>query len=590
MRYALLITLLCSCGEPTDEDDAGHDARVDLDASPPDDGGMSDGGMSDGGMSDGGMSDGGMSDGGMSDAGVDASTCTTIDCIAAPRPIAPLSTSTVTSQRPTFRWELPAGADGVGIEIYSDRACTAPILGELAPGSSYRPIAPLAPGVYFWRLRAVIGLTTATETSPVWQLRVGARDSSTDTSWDAAVDVDGDGYEDALVGVYGDDAMEVYRGGADGIATTSSQTLSEGILTTGWGIPIASAGDLNGDGFGDVAVGAIIPTMSTLAGGDSVHVFFGGASGLGETPVDLRSPELSSRFGAAIASAGDVNGDGYADLAIGASDSGRTGMPRNGEVFVYHGGPGGIASSFATRLTPEATVDFGAALASAYFDADGYGDLAVGSVGVLSLHVYRGGASGLSTTPTIVPAVAGIGAGNLATADVDGDGYADLVVVGLEDRTTVVTLVFRGGPAGISTTSSTRIVHSTTEGEGAYMTARGAGDVNGDGYGDVAVGLPFANGQQGFVFLHLGSAGGLITTPHETFTNIDDGGFRAGMSIAAGDLDRDGYSDLFIGAEDLLATIDLPFYAGGPSGPSDTPTWRITSPYGRGAHFSTAVE
>ena len=97
------------------------------------------------------------------------------------RLIAPESFGRVTSQRPTFRWVLPANVQGARWHLCRDRAC-AEVLREVdLVGQSMRPEAPLAPGVYFWRVRARRGNFVSNKPTPVWEFVVGARESGADT-------------------------------------------------------------------------------------------------------------------------------------------------------------------------------------------------------------------------------------------------------------------------------------------------------------------------------------------------------------------------------------------------------------------------
>jgi hypothetical protein len=101
-----------------------------------------------------------------------------------PRPVAPLSTSTVTSQSPTLRWQLGEGTDGARVELCRDRAMTRSCLAPLdVTGASGRPSSPLAPGQWFWRLTGLVAGSPITPDGPTWQFVVGARTAPRDTSW-----------------------------------------------------------------------------------------------------------------------------------------------------------------------------------------------------------------------------------------------------------------------------------------------------------------------------------------------------------------------------------------------------------------------
>lgn len=145
----------------------------------------------------------------------------------APRPIAPLSTSRVTSRRPTLHWELPTGVTDTTVDLCLDRACTKPIGKPVdVTGTSYAPPDDLPTGVVFWRLHPS---TFSNVTSPTWEFWVGARSAPVDTSWGTTLNVNGDGYADLVVGASraGDSAgaAYVYLGGPDGPWPSPAATL-----------------------------------------------------------------------------------------------------------------------------------------------------------------------------------------------------------------------------------------------------------------------------------------------------------------------------------------------------------------------------
>src|SRR5581483_3712440 len=112
---------------------------------------------------------------------------------AAPRLIAPLSTATVTSQRPTLRWVLAAGTDGAHVDICRDRACTKTVTSFDVVGPFAAPRSALPSGVLFWRAFGRSAGAIGTTPSPTWEMFVGARSATVDTSWGTTPDVNGDG-------------------------------------------------------------------------------------------------------------------------------------------------------------------------------------------------------------------------------------------------------------------------------------------------------------------------------------------------------------------------------------------------------------
>ena len=317
--------------------------------------------------------------------------------VMAPRPLAPLSTAMVTSRRPTLRWVLAAGTDGAHVEICADRACTTAIATRDVSGTSVAPSADLPPGMVYWRMLGRAGGDVGVIPSPTWELMVGTRSSSIDTSWGTVLDVDGDGSADVVAGAPLTNGRvgraHLFQGSSGGLSTTPTLSLTgqnDGLF--GWAV--ASAGDVNGDGFADVIVGA--PESDADAGRGSVYL--GSAVGLSASPVsDLPGPDgAGGFFGAAVTSAGDVNGDGYADVAVAAPHT----ASDTGTVYIYLGGPTGLASSPTTSFVgpdgPGGFGDTGALASVGDLNGDGY---------QISQWVHRVAARDASTCTRGVPAV-----------------------------------------------------------------------------------------------------------------------------------------------------------------------------------------
>jgi hypothetical protein len=316
-----------------------------------------------------------------------------------PRPIAPLSTATVTSRRPTLRWELGDSIDGARVQLCADRACASVIETIDATGTSAQPTSDLPVGVVFWRLFGRAGTDVGAEPSPTWQFYVGARSAPVDTSWGTILDVNGDGFADLAVGAHAYSSFTgrvyVYVGGPSGLGMSPAFTLTGRGPDGSFGASVASAGDVNGDGFADLVVGAPHQTAD-----GQVYVFLGGGAGLAASPL----PPLvgSTSFGGAVAAAGDIDGDGYGDLIVGAPSS-----VSIGRAHVYPGGPNGPGVRPAHVVDGPDGVDsgFGGAVASAGdVDGDGMAEFVVGAYRAASaagrVHVYFGSATGLSFAPT----------------------------------------------------------------------------------------------------------------------------------------------------------------------------------------------
>ena len=476
------------------------------------------------------------------DASADASSdavdvglgCVGASGMSSPRLIAPLSTATVTSQRPSLHWLPAPGACGAHVEICSDRACAHVEQSFDATGTSHAPDVALGHGVHYWHARAPMG----TAYGPTWEFWVGARSAAVDTSWGTTVDVNGDGYADVIVGTLGSNTVSIYEGGARGLATTPA-TLRGPDGSSQFGASVESAGDFNGDGFSDVVVGA--PVSNTA------YIYFGGASGLATTPTTITNPGVTNAFfGASVASAGDVNGDGYADVIVGP------GVPPNATAYVYLGGQTGLAS---TPTPIAATVGLDAVASAGDVNGDGYADVILGD------RVFAGSVSGLAATPTILTAPGAIyfGESVASAGDINGDGYADVIIGAPNSHT---AYVFVGGASGLARVPTT--LHQTSAGFGSAVA--GAGDVDGDGYADVIVGAGDSLSSDA-AYVYVGGAGGLADTPM-TVTGPSHSSY--GSSVAgAGDVNGDGYAEIIVGAPSGNAAY-VSF--GGATGIDPTPT------------------
>ena len=485
-----------------------------------------------------------------------------------PRAIGPLSTSTVTSQTPTFRWELTGQWDGARVEICTTRTCSVAKTLD-AVGSSAKLSKALAPGLWYYRVFGRHGSTIATQHGPVWQFTVGARSAPVSTSYGATVDPNGDGFADTVVGAPGGaGSAHVYLGSAIGLATTPSLTLGAPDLQgTSFGAAIASAGDLDGDGYGDLVVGQ--PGYPAAGGEGRAFVYAGSPTGLGAMPAltITAPPKMGGSFGATLTSAGDVNGDGYADVLIGAP----TAAGGAGRAFLFLGGKGGLASTASATLKGADTPgeSHGITVASAGdVNGDGFGDVVVGAFDATTpgapagkVRLYLGSAMGLVEAPEIVLSAPGSAAGDgfglgLATpGDINGDGYTDLAIgAPFAAMGAGSVQVFLGGKMGVGALPAFTLGGTPGQLGSFGRSLAASGDPNHDGYSDVVVGEPDAFAKFGRVHVFSGSNTGLnsvadvlIEAPVKSA-----GAFGAAVSIP-GDLDHDGNDDAVIGAPSVAS-------------------------------------
>jgi hypothetical protein len=278
-----------------------------------------------------------------------------------------------------------------------------------------------------------------------------------------------------------------------------------------------------------------------------------------------------------------------------------------GYAFVYLGSATGTATAPATTLTGPTlsggfAAFFGMSVAGAGdLDGDGYGDVVVGAEGANSAYVYKGSASGLGTTPTVLTdgTTSAYLGGSVATAgDVNGDGYADIIVgAGAGTNNSGGFCVYLGGVAGVSTTCAALVVDGepNTDSTTYPVPVASAGDVNGDGYSDVLVGKPGEGTMSaGIAYLYLGSATGLILTMPRTLASPDGPTSFFGASVTSlGDIDGDGYDDFAVAADDALyptpagggTTGRVHVYRGAMTGPSTTPITSLSAVGGLGTYY-----
>lgn len=399
-----------------------------------------------------------------------------------------------------------------------------------------------------------------------------------------AGDVNGDGYSDIIVGLPDHDdganidagRVMVFHGSATGLGGVAAWTMIGTMANARFGHSVSTAGDVNGDGYSDIIVGA--PGQSGQGG---AFVYHGSATGLQLTAAwGVLGMEAGAAYGTCVALAGDVNGDLVSDVLVGAPLANGAGTDR-GKAYCYRGslGAGLVVAPLWTWTGTQDNAQLGFSVAGAGdLNGDGRSDVVVGEPyydasltdrGRVSVFHGNGAGLSLATTRDGPSTSSHYGYAVSAAGDMNGDGYGELLVGAPGYSTGRGRLYgYRGGASGIEPTA-TSIFSATQNGARLGSSVSLAGDVNMDGYADVVVGAPlydaaFTDGGRVMVFIGAPGVGSHFTTGYRTYDGTQANA-QFGFAVhTGGDVNGDGISDLLLGMPEQGGLGRIGVYHGGP--------------------------
>jgi hypothetical protein len=382
-------------------------------------------------------------------------------------------------------------------------------------------------------------------------------DSRAGSTVSDAGDVNGDGYDDIIVGLKNSLCTAYIFYGGININSTPDLVLSFDDPTQSSVFSVSGAGDVNNDGFDDVIIGNSYGMHEDIRTGRA-KFFMGGNPMDNISDVEFYGSGSGDHFGTSVSGAGDVNGDGFDDIIIGA-DENNSGGKNAGAAYLYFGGQQMDANE-DIKFTGTSTGTMGDLLGCSVSKAgdmnnDGYDEVIVGAYGRKDMtngpgaaNIYFGGSHMDNVSDVTLFGLVNndfFGTSVSDAGDVNNDGYDDVIVgayasmpgrcylfLGAQPIDNVPDVIFQGA--------------TNFEKFGTQVSS--AGDVNNDGFADVLVGAPpfkIDGVPSGRCYLYYG---GILIDTKEDLTFDGEPEEYLGTSISsAGDVNGDGYGDIIIG-------------------------------------------
>ena len=427
---------------------------------------------------------------------------------------------------------------------------------------------------------ASTNVTTLSASSAQWESYI-SQDANFGIDVSDAGDVNGDGYDDVIVGAdwysngqTNEGAAFLYYGSANGLSQTYDWMTESNEAQAELGYSVSSAGDVNNDGYDDLIIGA--PGYSGTGG---AFIFLGDAAGPATTAdIILEGEQDDSKFGYSVSSAGYVNNDNFADVIVGSPEYNGNWGENEGRAYVYYGNSSGVdtTADWIAEIDQEfgsEDAKFGYSVDSAGdFDGNSFDDVVIGAPYYANdgmpglIAVFPGSVSGLPNSGGIAKVDDGYNTtgsdGSLfgfsvsGAGDVDNNGIDDVIVGAPSDTTgsgpNNTAYLYLGATDRFTQTFGydAQIPAPQTNALFGY-DVDGAGDINNDGNDDLIIGAPQYDDSQsknGAAFVYLGDA-----EPSWSTFDIDyigeqvDSVFGTAVS-AAGDVNGDSHDDFLVGA------------------------------------------